>query len=41
MSVWNGAIANSYASGGYSMKEIEDYFGLHYSTFSGIINNLY
>ena len=35
----NEAIANAYASGGYSMKEIGDYFGLHYSTISGIINN--
>lgn len=31
------AIINSYASGGYSMKEIGDYFKLHYSRVSRII----
>lgn len=33
----NDAIAKAYASGGYSMKEIGDYFGLHYSRISRII----
>ncbi|MFW2440137.1 MAG: REP-associated tyrosine transposase [Arenicellales bacterium] len=31
------AIFNSYKSGGYSMKEIGDYFGLHYSRISRIL----
>ena len=31
------AIVAAYASGGYSMKEIGDYFGLHYSYVSKII----
>ena len=31
------AIASSYTSGGYSMKEIGDYYGLHYSSISRII----
>ena len=31
------AIANAYASGGYSMKSIGEYFGLHYSRISRII----
>ncbi len=31
------AIANAYASGGYSMKEIGDYFGLHYSRVSRLL----
>jgi len=35
----NEAIAFAYASGGYSLKEVGDYFGLHYSTVSGIIKN--
>ncbi|MEN8177701.1 MAG: transposase [Pseudomonadota bacterium] len=33
----NGAISVSYASGDYSMKQIGDYYGLHYSTISRII----
>jgi putative transposase len=33
----NEAIELSYASGGYSMKEIGDYYGLHYSRISRII----
>ena len=35
----NAAIVDAYASGGYSMKAVGDYFGLHYSTVSGIISN--
>ena len=31
------AIANAYASGGYSLKEIGDHFGLHYSRVSRIL----
>ena len=31
------AILSTYASGGYSMKEIGDYYGLHYSRVSRII----
>lgn len=31
------AVKSAYASGGYSMKEIGDYFGLHYSRVSRII----
>lgn len=31
------AIANAYASGGYSMKEIGEYFGLHYSRVSRLL----
>ena len=31
------AILNAYASGGYSMKEIGEYFGLHYSRISRIL----
>lgn len=34
----DAAITAAYASGGYSMKEIGDYFGLHYSYVSRIIN---
>ena len=34
----NQAIQLSYASGGYSMKEIGDYYGIHYSCISRIIN---
>lgn len=33
----NGAIAAAYASGGYTLKEIGDYFGLHYSRVSKIV----
>jgi len=31
------AIALAYASGGYSMKKIGEYFGLHYSRISRIL----
>ena len=33
------AILLSYASGGYSMKEIGDYYQIHYSRVSRIINS--
>jgi len=35
----NEAIIYAYASGGYSLKEVGEYFELHYSTVSGIIKN--
>jgi len=35
----NDAIVMTYASGGYSLKEIGEYFNLHYSTVSGIIKS--
>ena len=35
----NQAMVNAYGSGGYSLKEVGDYFGLHYSTVSGILKN--
>lgn len=35
----NDAIVLAYASGGYTLKEIGEYFKLHYSTVSGIITN--
>lgn len=35
----NEAIIAAYASGGYSLKEVGDYFRLHYSTISGIVND--
>jgi putative transposase len=35
----NTAIISAYQSGGYTLKEIGDYFGLHYSSVSGIIRN--
>ena len=35
----NSAIISGYRSGGYTLKELGDYFGLHYSTVSGIIKN--
>ncbi len=35
----NDAIVAAYGSGGYTLKEVGDYFGLHYSTVSGIIKN--
>ena len=35
----NMAIIRAYKSGGYTLKEIGDYFGLHYSSVSGIIKN--
>ena len=31
------AIISAYASGGYTLKEIGDYFGLHYSWISRIV----
>jgi len=31
------AIINAFESGGYSMKEIGEHFGLHYSTVSRIV----
>lgn len=34
----NTAIVQAYASGGYSMKEIGDYFGVHYSRVSRILS---
>ncbi len=33
----NTAIVKAYQSGGYTLKAIGDYFGLHYSTVSGIV----
>lgn len=33
----NRAIVNAYQSGGYSMKEVGEYFGVHYSSVSKII----
>ncbi|WP_145999098.1 hypothetical protein [Oceanicoccus sp. KOV_DT_Chl] len=33
----NDAMVQAYASGGFSMKEIGKYFGLHYSRVSRII----
>lgn len=35
----NEAIIQAYASGGYKMSEIADYFGLHYSSISKIIRD--
>jgi REP element-mobilizing transposase RayT len=35
----NEAIAAAYGSGGYTLKEVGEYFGLHYSTISGILDN--
>jgi len=35
----NEAIVAAYRSGGYSLKEVGDYFGLHYSSVSGILKN--
>jgi len=35
----NEAILASYNSGGYSMKEIGDYYGLHYSWISRVISH--
>ena len=35
----NTFIIKAYESGGYTLKEIGDYIGLHYSTVSGIIKN--
>ena len=33
----NSAIISAYASGGYSMKEVGDHFGLHYSRISRLL----
>jgi putative transposase len=33
------AIEQAYRSGGYTLKQIGDYFGLHYTTVSGIVND--
>lgn len=35
----NEAIVLAYASGGYTLKEVGQYFNLHYSTVSGIVRN--
>lgn len=35
----NKAIVRAYASGGYKMNEIADYFGLHYSSVSKILRD--
>jgi len=35
----NDALKLAYASGGYSMKALGDYFGLHYSRVSKIVNS--
>ena len=35
----NLAICNAYQSGGYTLKEIGEHFGLHYSTVSGVIKH--
>jgi len=35
----NHAIIEAYRSGGYTLKQIGDYFELHYSTVSGIVRN--
>ena len=35
----NEAIISAYESGGYSLKEVGDYFKLHYSTVSGIVKS--
>jgi len=35
----NQALKLAYASGSYGMKELGDYFGLHYSRVSRIINS--
>ena len=35
----NSAIIEAYRSGGYTLREIGDHFGLHYSTVSGIIRD--
>jgi putative transposase len=34
----NSAICKAYQSGGYTLKQLGDYFNLHYSTVSGIVN---
>ena len=35
----NSAIVEAYASGGYTLKQLGDYFGLHYSTVGGILSD--
>jgi putative transposase len=35
----NSAICEAYSSGGYTLKVLGEFFGLHYSTVSGIIKN--
>ena len=35
----NSAICDAYQCGGYTLKEIGNHFGLHYSTVSGIIKH--
>jgi DNA-binding CsgD family transcriptional regulator len=35
----NEAIVAAYGSGGYTLKEVGEYFGLHYSTISRILAN--
>ena len=35
----NSAIGKAYQSGGYTLKQLGDYFTLHYSTVSGIVNH--
>jgi len=37
--VRNEAIISAYESRGYSLKEVGDYFKLHYSTVSGIVKS--
>lgn len=34
----NTAMINGYASGGYTLQQIADYFGVHYSTVSRVVN---
>ena len=34
------AVYESYRSGGYSLKEIVDYFEIHYSSVSNLVKNL-
>ncbi|PCK06328.1 MAG: hypothetical protein COA42_17420 [Alteromonadaceae bacterium] len=36
----NDAIYEAYRSGGYRLKEIADYFELHYSSVSKIVKNV-
>lgn len=35
----NQAIVSAYSSGGYTMKEVGEYFGLSYSMVSRVIKN--
>jgi putative transposase len=37
--VRNTAICKAYQGGGYTLKQLGDYFTPHYSTVSGIVNN--